>query len=580
MLLTLRIRQLAVVASLELEFGPGLQVLTGETGAGKSILVDALSLVLGARGGAELVRTGSEEATVEAVFDLTHAPVAVAEAVRAAVGESIDELIVRRVLRANGRSKHYLNGHLATAAEVQRATAGLVDICSQHEHHALADPAAHLGFLDAYAGQADARARTEGAHTRWREASAALEAMTAAWRAREDRATVIRFLLEELGSAKPEPGEEDRLVAERSQLAHAGRIGDAARRAEGWLSAFEPSAAGLLSRGAAELQPLVGVDPVLKEVHDQVESLLAAVEDAAREVGRRARDVVEDPARLAWIEDRLTLLRRLARKHGGDGDALAARWEGLQHELDALDHLDRELESLELVRQQAADEAIAAARALSHARREAAGTLGLAITSELAGLGMGDAKVEVEVASLDRRSGELEWEGARVTALGLDRVELLVAPNRGEPPRPLRRIASGGELSRALLAIKRVLAQRGPRVLHVFDEVDTGVGGGVAEAIGRKLAEVAMGGQVLCITHLAPIAVYADRHLHVCKRVEGDRTVVDVEELTDDQRVAEIARMMGGLVVEDATRAAARALLDQAHAAKAKRVTEPVGTGR
>jgi len=511
---------------------------------------------------------------VEALFGLGDVPDDARAAIDEARGEgdaSREELVVARVLRPGGRSRQLLDGRLATATQVQRATRGLVDICSQHEHHTLSDPAAHAGFLDAFADLAGERDRMAAAHAAWRRAADDVDALSRAGRDRDAQLAFLRFQREELAAVAPREGELEALEAERARLAHAARLGDAARRADDLVGSGDRSASGLVARAVAELRGVRGLDPALDAHADGLESAEIALEEAARELGRYARSLVEDPARLAAVEDRLAALRRIARRHGSL-DAAVARAAALDAEIAALDDVEARMDAAEAAVRAAAEAAVARARALSEARHRAARSLGEALTIELRELGMGEARVEVDVAPLERRDGELDSDGARVTATGLDRVELLVAPNRGEPPRPLRRIASGGELSRALLAIKRALARRVGRVLHVFDEIDTGVGGGVAETIGRKLADVARHGQVVCITHLAPIAVYGDVHLHVRKEVVGERTRAVVEVLDGDRRVEEIARMMGGLHVDDATRAAARSLLAGAAAHRARTV--------
>lgn len=563
MLLHLRVRALAILDDVSLDLGPGLQIVTGETGAGKSILVDALQLVLGARASGDLVRTGAEEAVVEAQFDLSGAPEARA-ALAELIGHEEVELVVRRVVRAEGRSRATLNGHLATAAQVARIVGPLVDICSQHEHHALTDPRTHTSTLDAFAGLEDAVGAMESAFLGYREAADAVDALAAALRARAEREAVLRLQLDELDAAAPQPDEDGDLEAEHARLAHADRLVRATRAAEQVLYADDDAVSDVLTRVCDELADLDGVDPQLDALTEQLTVARDAVAGIARELGRYARGVHEDPRRLSVVDERLATLRRLARRHGGTHAALVRRHAELRAELRALEQGDARLELLEAERQRTADAAVAHARELSARRRRAASALGEAITTQLSDLGMGDARVEVEVARLERRGDDLAAEGARISPTGMDRVALLIAPNRGETPRPLQRIASGGELSRALLAIKRVLADRAPRALHVFDEVDSGVGGAVAEAIGAKLAEVAIDRQVLCITHLAPIAAWADGHHHVAKRTHGDRTTTVVTTLDAAGRVEELARMMGGRTITGETRAAAESLIRQA----------------
>jgi DNA repair protein RecN (Recombination protein N) len=561
MLTCLRVQGLAVVQNLEVEPAQGLTALTGETGAGKSILIEALKLVLGARGRAELVRHGVEEAVVEAHFDLGHLPEARARLLTL-LGRDEDELVVRRTLRAEGRGRTWINGTIATTAQLAALTAGLVDICSQHEHQSLMDPAAHLAFLDAFA-------RIDAAPTRraWERCQGALRARDDLVRRvaeRADREAVVRIQLEEIQAVDPQADEREQLEAEHERLAHGDRLAQVTGAAAGTLYERSGAIADQVSRVSASLEPLRGIDPELDPLLDQLRSVRTDLEEVGRELGRYAATAPHDPERLAWIDERLAALRRLERRHGGDFASLLARRAALTAELEAMDQLDDALADRIAEAEAAAATLRDVADELSAARRAAAERLGGAITGALASLGMGEARVEVAVADLDARAGGFEVQGRRFTSSGQDRAELLIAPNRGEPPRPLARIASGGELSRSLLAIKSVLANEGPRALYVFDEVDVGVGGGIAEAIGRKLRTIAEHQQVLCVTHQPQVAVYGDVHVHIRKRNDGGRTCSEATRLEGAVRLHEIARMMGGLDVSDATRAAAAELLQGA----------------
>jgi DNA repair protein RecN (Recombination protein N) len=562
----LRVRQLAIIDTLDLELGPGLNVVTGETGAGKSILVEALKLVLGGRARADIVRAGAEEAVIEALFDLTQAPDLRAR-VEASFGRADDELVIRRSLRSEGRSRAWINGNLATAVQLAELTSGLVDICSQHEHHTLGDPSSHLRFLDAFARLEEPRAGVSSAWDRCSRAIGALEDAARQARERLDREAVARFQLDEIAQLDPRSGEVEELEQEHGLLAHADRIAATTRSAELDLYARDGAIVDQLARLHHGLAGLAGVDGSLDELIGRLDAVRTDLEDLARELGRFARGVVADPERLRVVDERLASLRRLERRFGGTLDRVIERRAQLTAELAGWDGLEDRLEALESERQVATEHLVGVARSLSARRHDAARTLGAAITDELQALGMGQARVEVDLSRLDGRApGGVEVGGVRYTATGMDRVELLIAPNKGEPPKPLVRIASGGELSRSLLAIKRVLARHGPAGLYVFDEVDSGVGGGVAEVIGRKLDEVARHHQVLCITHLPQIAVYGDRHLHVRKATDGERTRSEVQLLEGEVRIEELARMMGGVQVTDATRAAAADLLAQAAA--------------
>lgn len=566
MLTLLRVRNFAIIDELEVEFGPGLNVVTGETGAGKSILVAALQLVLGAKGRPEVVRTGAKQAEVEALFDLRRDPSLRERLASIGLEDEAEggELVVRRVIASGGRARAYVNGRLTPRSQLEAIAAGLADISSQHEHHTLADSRSHLEYLDAF-GQLEARReRVAAEYATVLRAQEAFDALSGAERDRLDREDLLRFQVSEIDELAPVPGELDELEAERERLRHAHELASAAGGAEDVLYARDGSLSEELSRVAQQVREAAEIDPRLAPFASQLEESLSTLEDVAADLGRYARDVQVDPERLAEVEERLDRLGRLLRKYGRTLEAVLAHRDQAAEELEALEHHEERLLELERARDAALQAAAALARKLSEARRKAGAELATRISAELSSLGMGGARVVVELAKLDAKSGGLTVDGARLSARGIDRAEFLIAPNKGEQARPLSKVASGGELSRAMLAIKRTLAGLGPAGLYVFDEVDTGVGGAVAEVIGRKLLEVAEHHQVLCITHLPQIAIYGEPHFHVEKRVSGERTYSEIRRLGEDERIEELARMVGGVNITDRTRAAAAEMLEHA----------------
>jgi len=560
MLTCLKVRSFAIIDELEIEFGPGLNVLTGETGAGKSILVDALGLVLGEKARADLVRTGAPHAEVEALFDLSSDHL-LCERMRAAGIETDGELVVRRIVSAGaGRSRAYVNGVLTTQTQLAALAAGLVDLSSQHEHQSLVDPAAQLEHLDAFA-QLGTKLEAMGvAHRGLEEAEGRLRELKAQLDGRAEREDFLRYQLKELEELAPEEGELPKLEAERERLRHAEKLIAASSGAEEALYARDGSISEELAQIAHRVRAVADLDAELAPLAVHLENARAQIEDVARELGAYGRSVSLDPERLGEVEDRLHRLQRLGRKHalaheGEVGGALAAKLASIRQELDTLDRSEMVLGTAERAVSEAQKAASVIAAELTARRTDAAKKLGKSVTKEIRALGMSSATVSIEV-------GPRPCIGPK----GIDRVELLIAPNAGEEARPLRRIASGGELSRTMLAIKSSLAGVSEAGLSVFDEVDTGVGGAVAEVMGQKLAEVARHHQVLCVTHLAPIAVYADRHFVVSKQVEAGRTKSTLTELDRGARVEEVARMLGGLTVTKKTREAASELLEGARA--------------
>jgi DNA repair protein RecN (Recombination protein N) len=560
MLSCLRIQQLAIIEESEIDFGMGLNILSGETGSGKSILIHALQLVLGGRARADMIRTGADEATVEALFELEpDSPILSHEAL---AGNT--ELIIRRVVKQSGRSRAYVNGKLTTLSQLHELAAGLVDISSQHEHHSLTQPSAHLRYLDAYGGLEEQTGAVGEAVRTAMVAHRALGEWEEQLRVRSEREDLLRYQVQEIEEVDPKAGEEESLEVSVSRLRHGAELAQVSRSTESDLYSGSGCVVSVLSRALSDLERLVHVDPELQPLVSQLESARAEIEDVGAELGQYSRSIRWEPHLLEEGEERLRALRRLRRKYGATVEAVIERYEAIREELLHFDDAEGHRSRLEQERDRARQVAGELALGLSEARKGVSTELGRGITAELQTLGMGGAEVLVEVSPLVAEGNQLQVAGARLAATGLDRVELLIAPNPGEEPRPIAKIASGGELSRALLAIKKILAGVGPGGLYVFDEVDTGVGGAVAEVIGRKLDALSRHRQVVCITHLPQIAAFADRHLLVSKGTEDGRTRSVVRLLSESQRSEEIARMLGGVAITATTRQAAAELLSVA----------------
>ncbi len=567
MLVTLRVKNFILMDALELSLDRGLNVLTGETGAGKSIVVGALSLVLGGRANAEQVRPGADEAEIEALFDVRGSDRVLASLEAGGVASDGD-LVIRRVIQSTGRSRAYLNGRLCTAGELAALAPELADVASQHESVALTDPSTHLGYLDRFARLVDQRIELSTEVARLEAIVARIRAVREAERGRGEREAFVSFQLQAIEALSPQPGEMAELATERHRLRHAGRLLDLTRGVSLRLDQGDGAICDEMARAASDLAAAAEIDPALAPVARALEGCRSELIEVARDVTRYAERTEADPGRLSDVEERLYRLEGLLRQHGPTLDDVLATRDRLAAELAAFAGAESRLAALE--REKDAQLAVAAERArkLSARRRKAAEKLGAAISGELAEMGMGGARVVVDVAALGGEKGEraeLAVDGARLGPDGIDRVEFLISPNKGIDPRPLRKIASGGELSRALLALKRCLAECGPAGLYVFDEVDAGVGGAVADKIGRAIADVARHHQVLCITHLAPIAAFGDAHYVVSKHIDGGMTRSGVVRVERKERIAEVARMLSGAKVTDASLKAATEMIRAAH---------------
>ena len=564
MLAALRVRDLVLIEALDLELHHGFNVLTGETGAGKSVLVAAIGLALGSRGKAQLVRAGAAKAEVEALFDIGDEP-EVQQRLQDAGWEVGDELLIRRVIAAEGRSRAHVNGHPVPQTMLAGLARGLAELSSQHEHHSLADPAAHLFALDAFAELIGERAAVSDAFDAVVEASAELERLQAREAERASRVELLRYQLEQLEQLGPEPGEEEELRRERDVLQSAQRLIETAGKGEVALYSGDGAVSEVIARVADNLRELASIDSSLAPVASQLDEAGALAEDVADQLRRYADRFDADPGRLPDIEDRLAAYQKLHRALEPAGADLSERRAQIEAELGELDSHDELVAKAREVRQAALQRAGDLAKALSKKRKTAARKLARAFGIELSDLGMGQAQIEVRVEPA--RGGEPEVDGARLSETGLDRVEFLIAPNPGEPAAPLRSIASGGELSRAALALKRALSGVGPVGTYVFDEADAGISGVIADMVGRKLREVAGHHQVLCVTHLPQVAALADAHFHVSKGRRGKRTVTTISQLDHDGRIEEIASMISGSQVTERSRAAAAELIGAGHAA-------------
>ena len=573
MLDSLRVKAFAIIEDLEVRFSPGFNALTGETGAGKSILVDALHLVLGGRSQADSVRTGAEEAEVEALF-VPRDPAALSARLESmGLPSSGGELVVRRVVQREGRSRAYVNGALATASQLHSVTSALLDISGQHEHVGLLDAGKHLDLLDAHAKVAALKAAYAESYAALEAAEKARAALDADETARADRADFLKFQLDELEKADPQPGEDEKLAAERRILASAQKLRAGAEDAEGLLRSGEAAAVSSATRALKRIDELAAIDSTLAPLAQSVRGALAELDEAGRALDKYAGKLEADPQRLEELDERLELLKRLARKHGGTLQAAIDRRSKMKVELDALLHHDEALADRVAEVQRLGRVALERGAALSKERRAAADGFTKAVAHELVSLGMARTELSFRFSALSEGGVTLPAapgaDAARLGPNGLETAELLLSPNAGEELRPLARIASGGELSRMLLAVKRVLSETDPVDTYLFDEVDAGIGGATGEAVGRALNAVAGRRQVIVITHLPQIAAFAQRHQVVEKEVIRGRTHSKVAPVEAEVRVRELARLLSGSVTPTALQHASELLaLCQAPAGK------------
>jgi DNA repair protein RecN (Recombination protein N) len=554
----LYISNFALIDELRVEFGPGLNVLTGETGAGKSIIIDALGLALGMRGEAEQIRTGANGATVEAAFDRCD------ESARGLLTDSGIEcppdefVLVRRVLLREGKSKAYLNGRLSSSAWLRSLGELLVEVHGQHQGVALTQPSRQRLLLDAYAGLMCDVAVFRGLYNRRQALRGEMDALRTGEREKAQRLDQLQYQRGEIAAARLAEGEEEELIRERTILMHAERLHAAAHLGYEGLYGEQGSVSGRLATIVSKLKDAQRIDPRLQGVVDACEAAMVSVEDAAAQLRDYREGVAFDPERLEQVEGRLHEIGKLKRKYGGSIAEILACAKSAEEELQRLtgseqrgQEGERELATLEeTLARRAAD--------LTARRKATAERLAKAVQEELQALKMEKAAFAVQIRP------HSESGGSGLEANGADEVEFLIAPNPGEELKPLGRIASGGELSRVMLAIKAILAASDRIPTLVFDEVDAGVGGGMAVVVGQKLWTIAKERQVLSITHLPQIAAMADRHFSIAKRTDGPRTEVAVQMLEGEERVREIARMLGGKGGSDTPLHHAREILETA----------------
>lgn len=544
MLTSLQIRDFAIVDKIDVEFDPGMTVLTGETGAGKSILVDAVGLVLGERGGSQLVRSGAKRAEFSAEFEVSGLPM-VRDWLEEHALDQEDACLLRRVIAADGRSRAFINGNAVTMQQMKSLGELLLDIHGQHFHQSLGRRPVQRDLLDYFGDLLDKRREAEVAYDQWQSLKERLETLQGADADRASRLDLLEFQLQELHALDLQKDELQELQVERQRLKNSGALAEGIAAALARLSEDEASNVNdLLAEASRSVTSLVEFDSELEPVCELLESATIQAAEAADSLRRYGETIDMDPARRDWVEERLDAMQSVARKHRVTAEDLGALTDRLRDEHDELSHAEERGKELEEQAGAACGAYRRIAKSLSSARKKAAKSFSAAVTEAMAGLGMPGGVFTVNVSQLADDDAR-RW--------GIDDIEFLISANPGQPPMPLSRVASGGELSRMSLAIQVIASDGSAIPTMVFDEVDSGVGGRVAEMVGRRLQELGANRQVLCVTHLPQVASLANQHFRISKVSDGAATRTGITRLQKDERISELARMLGGVDITQKT---------------------------
>lgn len=579
----LRIGNLAIVDRAEIEPGEGLNVLTGETGAGKSLLIDSLQFLSGARGSTELIRSGEEKLTVQAIV---FAPASIRPLLEelsieaeGSEGEPV-ELVIRREISTNGRGRAQVNGTIVTIRDLVRTLEDLMEVHGQNQSISKVGGRSHREMLDEWAGNQRLLAQSRELYDEWTRSRDELDRIRAAASNRAQRTDMLQFQIRELEQASISEDEKEQLVSERSILAHSNDLAEATNLALEWISEGDDSAVSLLGRSNERIAPLARKVELLDPIDRELNELLIRLEELAREIASISSDLRNDPERLEEVESRLALIERLERKYAMSSSELVAHLSTLRSELAELEDWEASVDSGAQREKKAFEEWQAVAAEISARRKAAAGELSRAIETQLHELAMASTRVKLEVSTSSRKDSRLSIEDEPVAfgPEGYDQVTMFVAPNPGEPFKTIEKTASGGELARIQLAVAAALAERqsgATSTTLIFDEIDAGVGGRVADVVAKKLARLSHRFQVICVTHLPQIAAAGSRHFSVAKEIEGSRTRATIRVLDDEaERVEEVARMLAGESITESARTHARELLGLA-TPKTRRSSRP-----
>ena len=559
MLIELRIKNFAIIDELNLSFSKGFNILSGETGAGKSIILNAVQLLLGDKATEEWIRSSEDEANVEALFDISGNPDAKEKISEKAPhlrgGGEEDSLLIRRVISRSGRGKVFINGNMATLGALSEIGEELLNIYGQHEHQSLQRVETHIDILDEFGGLLKVRQEFQTHYEEFVSLSEEVEKIRAEKERRAKERELMAFQSKEIEASRIQVGEEESLKEERTLLTHAKKLLDFALASEGALYSEESSTIGKIRKILNQGRDMAAIDPSLSHLLKGLDSALIQMEEIALAFRDYSRRVEVNPARIDEIENRLEEVDRLKRKYGSTVEEVLAFKQRVDEALKTFTSDEEKLSRLESRLEPLRQVVDNLGKKLSRERKRVASELKRSVEKELSSLGMKKTIFEIHI------------DPSPLSAKGADRVEFLISPNVGEEVKPLPKIASGGELSRIMLAMKRILAKIGGRQVLVFDEVDAGIGGAMAEVVGKKLRELSRHHQVICVTHLPQIACFADQHHSVRKEVKSGRTVTLVDRLDEASIVDEIARMLGGVKVTEKTKAHAKEMIENAQKA-------------
>ena len=565
MLQELRIQNLAIIDKLNIDFSNGLNIMTGETGAGKSIIVDALELVLGGRASAELIRTGADEAVIEAAFDM-EGNKAIADLVSSfGIDNDDSRIIIKRIVSRAGKNRIYINNSLTNLSTLSIIGDELVDIHGQHEHQSLLKTDKHIDMLDAFgsAGSSalyELRKDVEGHYNKLKALKERLSELENREKDRVKEEEFLRYQIREIEDSALKPREDEELLSKKSVGANAEKLASFSNNAYEGLYESDAAAMKELSKILNAVKEISKLDNRAEAAAKLCETAIFQLEEVADFLRGYSEKIEFDADEFARIDDRLDLINRLKKKYGSTIEDILLSLEEAKKRLQAMEKLDEDIEHIGAEIDKAKNDVTALAMELSKKREKVARDIEKKVEAELSDLNMKKTRFAVKMW---KESGSDTADGFSLTSKGIDRIEFLIAPNIGEEPKPLAKIASGGELSRIMLSLKAILADADSVPTLVFDEVDAGIGGAVAETVGERLKSIAKGHQVFCITHLPQIAGYADNHYFVEKKVEGSRTITKVVKLNEDGRVKELARMLGGKKITETTLKHAEEMLKQ-----------------